>query len=205
MSLIENDHFLAAGNAQMDTLHAMANIFLSSVERFTTLNINLVHSSLDDVASSKGTLSGVSDFSEAIKLHGEQTRLLIGKAFSYNRGMYEIGAQSREELSYIVEDMIAEFNKGVARTLENVNSNPASSEASIATMKAAVAALNCAYENMSAAGKQAADTIDAKINAVAETFVESGITDQTISEQQSSGRSSPASKSRTRKVQGEAA
>lgn len=174
MFFIERDPFVALGKARIDMLHSLANNFLACGERFSELNLETTRTLLSDSASSHPTHFADSDFSATIKWHADLSRQLALKGVSYTQEMLGIGKQCQQGLSSVFEDLLAEFNQGAAQALDKVNAGPAASETGIAAVKAAIAALNSTYENMSEAGKQAVDSIDANMNAVAETFGGSG-------------------------------
>jgi len=86
--------------------------------------------------------------------------------------VYEISAQTQEELAKMVEAQYAEFQKSVAGLLDQAaKSAPAGSDVAVAAVKSAIAAANSAFDNMNKAAKQVAEITEANVAAATNATV----------------------------------
>lgn len=204
MFFIDQNQFVAASQSHVDKVSALANNILSNVEQMTSLNIRATRSALElGVASNRLFLEN-EDLNDPMTLQAELIQPFNSWFLNYVRSTYEIGTQNRQDVTSAFEDQVVELNKSIARSLEQTRIGGAGSETTISALKAAVAALNSAYENMSAAGKQAVNLIDANAAAVTDSIVEAGIAK--LEHHDVSGEvAQTARKARSRKSQNEAA
>lgn len=204
MFFIDPNQFAAASQSHVDKVSALANNILSNVEQMTSLNIRATRSALElGVASNRLFLEN-EDLNDPMTLQAELIQPFNSWFLNYVRSTYEIGTQNRQDVTSAFEDQVVELNKSIARSLEQTRIGGAGSETTISALKAAVAALNSAYENMSAAGKQAVNLIDANAAAVTDSIVEAGIAK--LEHHDVSGEvAQTARKARSRKSQNEAA
>lgn len=204
MFFIDQNQFVAASQSHVDKLSVLTSNILSNVEQLTSLNIKAARSALEHGVASNRLLLESKDVSDPISLQTELIQPLNSWFLSYVRSIYEIGTQNRQDITATFEDQMAELNMNIARSLEQTSAGGAGSETTVNALKAAVAALNSAYENMSAAGKRAADIIDANATAVADSLAESGLA-KIEHHDVSADVAQPASKGRSRKSQNETA
>ena len=91
---------------------------------------------------------------------------------AYSRSLYEIAAQTQEEISKVVEAQFTETNKNVASVLDKAAKNaPAGSDVAVAAVKSAIAAANSAYDSISKAAKQVAEIAEANVAAATSATV----------------------------------
>ena len=151
------EQFAAANKATVDSLLAVANTALASAERIAALNLNTARSVMEDSVSGAKALMGAKDVQEAMSIQASLTQPNVEKAVAYSRSVYEISAQTQEEMSKMVEGQFSEFQKTVATLLDKAaKSAPAGSDVAVAAVKSAIAAANSAFDNMNKAAKQVA-------------------------------------------------
>lgn len=204
MSFINHTQFNAKSQARIDQMSIAAHHFLANLEQLSSLNFKTMRGALAQTAASSQILA---EHQEADTLPNIQTdflqpfnSLLLG----YLRSIHEIGSKIRQDMASSLEERIAEFNKSVARGLEQTNAGTAGSETAVNAIMAAVEALNSAYENMDAAGQFAADIIDANASVVTDSAVVSGLA-SLEHPGAAAGDSRKTAKPRSRKPQDEAA
>ena len=165
------EQFAAANKATVDSLLSVANTALASAERIAALNLNTARSMMEDSVSGAKALMGAKDVQEALSIQASLAQPNVEKAVAYSRSVYEITAQTKEELAKMVEAQFGDFQKTVAALLDKAaKSAPAGSDVAVA-VKSAVAAANSAFENMNKAAKQVAEMTEANVAAATNATV----------------------------------
>jgi phasin family protein len=163
---INTEQFAAANKATVDSLLSVANTALASAERIAALNLNTARSALEDTVSGVKTVMSAKDPQAALAAQTALTQPAVEKAVAYSRSMYEITAQTQQELAKMVEAQFGDFQKSVAGMLEKAaKSAPAGSESAVAAIQNAIAAANSAFGNMNNVAKQFAETAQKNIAA----------------------------------------
>lgn len=166
------EQLATANKANVEAMLTLANTAFASAERFAALNLNTARAVLEDSVNNAKTLLGAKDLQEVISLQATLAQPSVEKAVAYSRSVYEISAQTQEELSKLVEAQFAEVNKNVASSLDKAaKSAPAGSDVAVAAVKSAIAAANSAYDTMSKAAKQVAEIAEANVAAATNATV----------------------------------
>jgi phasin family protein len=157
------EQFVTANKASVDALLSLANIALSSAERIAALNLSTARMVLDTVANSKN-LMGAKDPQEAIAMTKNQIQPAVEQVVAYNRSLYEISSQAKDEVSKQVENQLSEFQQHIAGLMDKAAKNaPAGSDVAVAAVKTAIEAANSAFGNMKNVVKQATEMTEANI------------------------------------------
>ena len=166
------EQFAAANKATVDSLLSLANSALASAERIAALNLNTARSLVEDSVSSAKALMGAKDVQEALSIQASLAQPNVEKAVAYSRSVYEISAQTQEELSKMVEAQFGDFQKTVSGLLDKAaKSAPAGSDVAVAAVKSAIAAANSAYDSVTKAAKQVAEIAEANVAAATSATV----------------------------------
>ncbi len=166
------EQFAAANKATVDSLLSLANTALASAERIAALNLNAARSVIEDSVSNARALASAKDAQEAASIAAAQVQPHVEKAVAYSRSVYEITAQTQEELSKMVESQFGDFQKTVSSLLDSAASSaPAGSDVAVAAVKSAIAAANSAFDNMNKAAKQVAEIAEANVTAATNAAV----------------------------------
>ena len=166
------EQFASANKSTVDSLLALANTALASAERIAALNLNTARSVLEDGVSGAKALLGAKDVQEALSIQASLAQPNVEKAVAYSRSVYEISAQTQEELSKMVEAQFGQFQKTVTALLDKAaKSAPAGSDVAVAAVKSAIAAANSAFHNMNKAAKQVAELAEANVAAATNATV----------------------------------
>ena len=166
------EQFAAANKATVDSLLTLANTALASAERIAALNLNTARSIIEDSVANSKAILGVKDVQEAIALQSTIAQPAVEKAVAYSRSVYEISAQTQEEVAKVFESQYADFQKSVSGLLDKVaKSAPAGSDVAVAAVKSAIAATNSAFDSMNKAAKQVAEIAEANVAAATNATV----------------------------------
>ncbi|MBT9520527.1 MAG: phasin family protein [Dechloromonas sp.] len=164
---INPEQFAAANKATVDSLLSVANTALASAERIAALNLNTARAALEDTVSGVKSVMGAKDPKEALAAQTALAQPAVEKAVAYSRSVYEITAQTQQDLAKMVEAQFGDFQKSMAEMVEKATkSAPAGSEGAVAAIQSAIAAANSAFGNMSTITKQFTDAAQANMAAV---------------------------------------
>jgi hypothetical protein len=90
----------------------------------------------------------------------------IANAVSYSRSLFEIGTQTQEVLSKLVQAQIGEFQAQVSALVDEAAKRaPAGSAVVVAAVKSAIASANSAIDTLNKTAKQVADLTESNVNA----------------------------------------
>ncbi len=166
------EQFAAANKASVDAMLTLANTALASAERIAALNLNTARSLLEDGVANTKAILGAKDPQEAIAIQASLAQPNVEKAVAYTRSVYEISAQSKEEVSKLLEGQFGDFQKQVAGLLDKAAKNaPAGSDVAVSAVKSAIAAATSAFDSMNKAAKQVAEIAEANVAAATNATV----------------------------------
>jgi phasin family protein len=166
------EQFAAANKAAVDSLLSLANTALASAERIAALNLNTARSVLEDSVTNTKALLGAKDPQEALSLQASLAQPNVEKAVAYTRSVYEISAQTKDELTKVVEAQYADFQKHVAVLLDqSTKTLPLGSDVAVAAVKSAITATNSAFDSLNKAAKQVSEITEANVAAATNATV----------------------------------
>ena len=166
------EQFAAANKTNIETLLTLANTAFASAERIAALNLHTARAVIEDSVANTKALLGAKDAQELLSIQASLAQPNVEKAVAYSRSVYEISAQTQEELSKMVEAQFGDFQKTVAGLLDQAaKSAPAGSDVAVAAVKSAIAAANSAFDNMNKAAKQVAEITEANVAAATNATV----------------------------------
>lgn len=166
------EQFATANKAAVDAMLTLANTALASAERIAALNLNTARSMLEDGVANAKAMLGAKDAQELFAVQASLAQPSLEKAVAYTRSVYEITAQSKEEITKLIEAQSAEFQKQTLALLEKAAKNaPAGSEVAVSAVKSAIAAATSAFDNMNKAARQVADIAEANVAAATNATV----------------------------------
>jgi phasin family protein len=166
------EQFAAANKASVEAMLTLANTALASAERIAALNLNTARSLLEDGVANTKAILGAKEPQEALAVQASLAQPNVEKAVAYTRSIYEISAQSKEEVSKLLEGQFGDFQKQVAGLLDKAaKSAPAGSDVAVAAVKSAIAAATSAFDSMNKAAKQVAEIAEANVAAATNATV----------------------------------
>ena len=157
----------AIGKSQIETALKLAEIATESLDKLAELQVKAVKGAVADSISGIRQVTGVKDVSELSGLTSAWAQPAWDKAQAYAKGAYETVAASQAEISSLLEQQFADFNKNVVAALDTaMKSAPAGSEAVVAGFKSALQSANAVYESVLKATKQANAAAEANLAAI---------------------------------------
>jgi len=150
----------------VDTAVKFARTSVDNVERLFAFNLEATKLSLDETAKNMQAMSGVSDVQELHNLRSKLAENSLEFAMGYSRNLYEMTSAAQAELSTMLEEQVAGFQKHFADNIDKVaKSAPAGSDVAVAALKSSLAATTALMDSVTKATKQAASYADAGIKA----------------------------------------
>lgn len=171
------EKFAAAAKTNVEASLSSASAFVATVftavERVSTLNLATARTAFDEsVAFSKAVLAA-KDPQAIAALNLAALTPSVEKSIAYGRSLSVIGADTKEELTKLVEAEAAVLGKNFDASLEELFKNaPAGSEAAVKAVKTALANASNAYEGATKAVKQVAAAAQANVEKAAEAAVQ---------------------------------
>ncbi len=167
-----NEQFLAAQKASMETLFGLTAKAFEGVEKLVELNLQVAKTSLAEAAESTQAALSVKDAQELMSMQAGLLQPAAEKAAAYSRHLYDIVAGTGAEVTKAAEATLADSQKKVLALVDTAVKNaPAGSESAVALVKSAVAAANNAYESVNKAAKQASEAAEANFTAMTNSAV----------------------------------
>lgn len=169
------EQLMAWNKAYLETAVRFAGIALIGAERMFAVQLKAAKSAFADGVEQAKLLSGVKDPQEFAQLKSTLVQPNLEKATSYVKSVYDVAAATQSEISKLIEEQVAEYNKNFATGLDKmVKSAPAGSEIAVAAVKSAIAAVNSTYDNLSKSAQRFAEMSQANLEAVASQAVHAG-------------------------------
>ena len=171
------EKFAAAAKTNVEASLSSASAFVATVftavERVSTLNLATARTAFDEsVAFSKAVLAA-KDPQAIAAMNLAALTPSVEKSIAYGRSLSVIGADTKEELTKLVEAEAAVMGKNFDASLEELFKNaPAGSEAAVKAVKTALANASNAYEGATKAVKQVAAAAQANVEKAAEAAVQ---------------------------------
>ena len=166
------EQFAEANKASVDAMLTLANTALASAERIAALNLNTARSMLEDGVANAKAMLGAKDAKEFLSVQASLAQPGLEKAVAYTRSVYEISAQSKEEISKLLETQFSDYQKTVMSLLEKATKNaPAGSDVAVNAVKSAINSATTAFENINKAARQVADIAETNLAAATNATV----------------------------------
>lgn len=159
-----NEQFSAFNKSSVDALQSLANTALYGAERIAALKINTTRLMLEDGAANTKALFEAKSLPDVMALQSAPWQPALEQITAYNRSLYEILSQSRDEVYKLFESQVVEFQKQVFSALDSASKNaPAGSEVAVAAVKSTFTVANSALDSMNKAIKHANEFAEANI------------------------------------------
>jgi phasin family protein len=166
------EQLVAMNKANLEVAMRFAGVALEGAERMIDLQLKAAKSAFSDSMESAKALASVKDIQQLTALKDNLAQPSIEKATAYAKSVYDVAAMTQSEISKLVEEQVADFNKQVVTSLDKmVKTAPAGSEVGISAIKSAIAAVNASYDNLSKAAKQFSETAKSNIETATKQTV----------------------------------
>ena len=154
--------------AAIDTFDAVQTSMFSGFEKFVDLNLKVMKATLDEVSQKSQQVASLKDAQEAVAMSSTLAQPAAEKAMAYSKHVYDIVSGVQADLSKLGETHATEGQKHVNDAIEQFSKHaPAGSESAVAMIKSGLAQATTAYEAMTKAAKEAAQTAESNLSAAA--------------------------------------
>lgn len=162
------EQFAEMNQANVDNALKFAQLSLESAERMLKLQLDAAKNAIEDSARLARTVTEVKDVQQAMALRSELAESSVEKVLEYSRSIYEIASQTQVELSQLLENNLAAFNKTTISSMEKAGQMAPGADVAMQAMKSTVAATAAMVDTMTKAAKQVATMADASVKSAAE-------------------------------------
>lgn len=167
------EQLVALNKANLETTLRFASAALEGAERMLELQMKAAKSMVADSFQNARAVAGVRDLDQLAALKDSVVQPSFEKATVYAKQMYDATAETQADITKLIEEQIAEFNKQLVASLDQlVKSAPAGSEVGIAAMKSTLAAVNSGFDNITKAAKQIGEATQSNLEVVASQTME---------------------------------
>ena len=157
----------------LDTAVRFAGIALDGAERLLEVQLKAAKTVFADGVQQAKALAEVKDPQEFAQLKNTLVQPNLENATAYVKEVYDVATATQSEISKLVEEQVAEFNKQVVTGLDRlVKLAPAGSEVAVAAVKSTISAINSTYDNLSKSAKQVAEITQANVEAATNQVVQ---------------------------------
>ena len=168
--MLNTQQFIAAQQAQVETLFDLTHKAFSNVEKVVELNMATARATLAESADLAKAALSAKDPQSLMALQASMLQPSAEKASAYGRHLAEIAKSAQVDVVAVAEAQVAAVQQSLHQLIDVAAKNaPAGTENGVALVKQAVEAANSAYANVHKAAKQAADIAEANFNAVTDS------------------------------------
>jgi len=158
------EQIAAIGKAQLDASVRFASIAAEGAEKLLDLHLKNAKVTFNETVKSAKALSELKDVSEVASWAGTSFQPSFDKAAAYAKTFYDVATGTQQEISALLEEQVAGFNKSVSVALDAAfKSAPAGSESAVAAAKSVIDVANSVYDSISKATKQLSTLTEANI------------------------------------------
>lgn len=114
MSTTHRKDAVASNTAAVDAVLTLSSVYLTSVERLSSLNLNTARETIEDLAAATKALAGAkagNDFSHLLSEFGQP---MWEKGVTHLRSTYEIMAKTQEEMLDVIKEQFGQPSSAVA-------------------------------------------------------------------------------------------
>lgn len=148
--------FLAANEASIDAIHALAAEGLEHAGRVAALNLATVHAAATDGARQVQAMLGAEDAAALAKLQSDGLEPQIARAVAYVRDISDIAADAHQQFIEITQAWIGHIKTSLDSAVSEVSSSAsAGSDALFAALESASGVASELYEKVSDSTAQA--------------------------------------------------
>jgi phasin family protein len=159
---------LNSQKAAIDTFVAVQTSMFTGFEKFVDLNLKVMKATLDEVSQKSQQVASLKDAQEAVAMSSTLAQPAAEKAMAYSKHVYDIVSGVQADLSKLGETHAAEGQKHVNDAIEQFSKHaPVGSESAVAMIKSGLAQATTAYDAMTKAAKEAAQTAESNLSAAA--------------------------------------
>jgi phasin family protein len=170
--MLNTTPFAATNKAAVDTMLGLSAAAFAGFEQLTTLNLQVIKTSLEESAEQSTAALSVKDPQAFIALQTGILQPTAEKLAAYGRQVGEIVATTKAEFEKIAAGQAAGVQKAIMSAVDAAAKNaPQGSGSGVALFQSAMAAATNAYDGLQKASRQATEAAEANYNAISHTMV----------------------------------
>ncbi|AOY96517.1 hypothetical protein BKK79_33765 [Cupriavidus sp. USMAA2-4] len=168
MSVFASEQLLAAQQAHLNSLLAMANTALEGIQKLTELNLQATKSALAEGREQAIAALDGSDGGSAALAQGASLQPATEKALAYARHVYDIAAGTQAGFAHVAEAHCEQYGRALEAFAETfVKNAPVGTEAATALLQAAANATSGAFGALRQVAHQAREAAVSHLDTAA--------------------------------------
>jgi len=161
--MFTSDQLIASQKESIDAFFGVGQMAFEGVERVVALNLQTTKAVLDEA---RDAVLGARD--PKALLSAEAFQPAAEKATAYGRSLYEIASQTSAEINKVAEDNVVHARKQMLAFIDSALKNAPSGSENVANLfKTGVLAANQAFDGVQRLAKQATESVEANVTALA--------------------------------------
>lgn len=162
------DQLAGIGRTQLEAFLKAAELASESAHKLADVNLEVLKESYADTVAALKKAQATKEAGEFANAATTSLQPVWDKTTRYAKAVYGVVSTTQAELAQLVEQQLAEVNKGVVGALDSaVKSAPAGSESVFNAFKSGLHAANEWYDTVAKAARQAVATTEANLSAAA--------------------------------------
>jgi len=164
------EQFAELNKAGIQNVLRLANLSLENAEKIAKLSVEHARHALEEGIKSAEAMGSMKDLQDLMALRAKMAESGVQQAVSYSRDLYDVAAKTQAQLAALVEQTMAQYNRGMAAWVEKASEGaPAGSDVAVTALKSTMAATSAAFDQLTKATKQAVSFADASMRAAGKT------------------------------------
>lgn len=157
------------GRNSVEAALDFAQVSMDSAERMLRLQLQAAKDFVAEQGEAAKAMAGSDNSAAAIALRKQLAEQAVDHVLDYSRGVCDVATQMQKQLTGLIEQHFAEYQRQLAGTMEKVlKSSPVGGDAAVETVKSTLAATQATMDNMTKAARHIAELADANVKAVTE-------------------------------------
>jgi phasin family protein len=146
-----------------------ARISMDSAERMLRLQLQAAKDFVAEQGQAAKAIAGAENTDAITALRDQLTEGAVDRVLGYSRGVCDVATQMQKQLTGLIEQHFADYQKELAVALEQaVKSAPGSSATALAALQSTMAATQTAMDNMTKAARQISELADVNVKAMSD-------------------------------------
>jgi phasin family protein len=161
------EELVGLGKGSVEAALNFAQVSIESAERMMRLQLEAAKTFVAEQAETVKALAGAKDPEALMAVRARLAEKSVESALGYSRNVYEVAAQTQQQLSQLAGQRFAAYQQEMGTAMEKmIKAAPGGSDVAVDALKSTIAAAQAAMDSMTKAAQQAAELAEANVKAV---------------------------------------
>ena len=161
------ENVVEMNRATVETAVKLAQVSMENAEKLVRMQLDAAKNILEgNLKNAKTLTEAKGDPQQLVELRTQVLGESMEQMADYSRSVYDLASKTQAELSKLMEQRFAAFNRDVAQWVdEAAKSAPAGAEPAVAAIKQTLATTNAMVETLTKTAKQFAEAAESNIKS----------------------------------------